>query len=134
MAFDQDKSEFYGELDHPAAHLCGHALGVIISKQAQESEPLPETLEVLDSIIDHLDSIRETAEKAVLAHLAMPAKEASKLIGAPVIWIDGAGEIHRLAEKEWTLLVASEDNQHSGGWHLDFRGNELLELWEGEAI
>lgn len=135
MPLDQDETDFFGELDHPLAELCGRGpFGIVISKADQERDPSPMAIGILDGIVDKLADIVAATERALVQQTGKPLEQLPAMIGQPVIWIDSQGDIHDLAQHEWTLLVPRGGANADAAWHLEFTGDELQEIWEGEGV
>jgi hypothetical protein len=133
MSFELRGEEFVAELDHPGARLGRLKLDLLITRAAEETDPHPEALAVLEIIVEHLKPILAIAERALRDDYERfnvpPATPLGKVIEEPAIWIDGSGGVHNLARGEWTLLVGLRGQGRDRGWHLDFEGKILRELW-----
>jgi hypothetical protein len=92
------------------------------------TEPSKQAGALLDEILADLPAILRKAEAALAEYEQGTDRDYSSHISNPRIWIlEGREE----DPKAWTLVVERDDWQDFG-WHIEFIGSDLVELWAGD--
>jgi hypothetical protein len=82
---------------------------------------------LLDEILADLPSTMRKAEATLATYERDTGNDYSAHVKYPHIWI----REDRERPKEWTLVV-ERDDWPGYGWHIEFDGSNLVEIWAGD--
>jgi hypothetical protein len=121
-------TEWTREVKETLGTLLGMPIRIVVEgATVAEHGPQPRDLELIDEILASLPSTLRKAEAALAEHERNTQRDYATHIKNPHVWIRD----DRDDPREWTLIV-ERDDWPDFGWHIEFRGSELVEIWAGD--
>jgi len=115
------------EIPPASGKFMGKCLRADIDFGAGATEPSDQAKALLDEILAHLPLILSKAEAALAEREKSGGQDYASHVSNPQIWIPE----ERKSAKAWTLVV-ERDDWPDFGWHLEFRGSDLVDIWAAD--